>query len=115
MLEGPNVTCVRDLVSCMNSTSRPRLLRYPLLVADDQLRDALYRRMTQAGLGASRMYPAALPGIAGLGKIIDTGERYPNAERFARSILTLPTHAGVGARHLKAMETIIVQACADMS
>ena len=111
MLEGPGMACVMDLARGLSSGSRPRLLRYPLLIADSQLRDALYRRMKKAGLGASRMYPAPLPEIAGLGQVIDPGE-YPGAERFARSILTLPTHAGVGVRHIKAMETLIVQSCA---
>jgi dTDP-4-amino-4,6-dideoxygalactose transaminase len=112
MLEAAGLSCVLDLARALNGTGRPRLLRYPLLIADSQLRDVLHVRMQKAGLGVSRMYPAALPGIAGLEQVIAPGERYPGAERFARSILTLPTHAGVKKRHIQAMETIIVQSCA---
>jgi dTDP-4-amino-4,6-dideoxygalactose transaminase len=114
MLEGLSSTCVTDLARGLVRIGRPRLLRFPLLVADEHLRDTLYLRMKKAGLGASRMYPAPLPGIAGLGQVINPGaERYPGAEGFARSILTLPTHDGVEARHIKAMETLITQTCAD--
>jgi dTDP-4-amino-4,6-dideoxygalactose transaminase len=112
MLKAAGMACVLDLASALNSASQQRLLRYPLLIADSQLRDALHARMKKAGLGVSRMYPAALPGIAGLEQVVAPGERFPNAERFARSILTLPTHDRVETRHIRAMATIIVQSCA---
>jgi dTDP-4-amino-4,6-dideoxygalactose transaminase len=112
MLEGADMTCVKDLARGLGTDSQTRLLRYPLLISDHQRRDALYRRLKKAGLGVSRMYPAPLPGIPGLGRVIDPDERYPAAAGFARSILTLPTHEGVKARHITAMKTIISRSCA---
>ena len=70
------------------------LLRYPLLVEAD-LRGQLLDLFENHGLGASALYPAALPGIDGLGLLLPGQGPFPEAERFASRFLTLPTHAGV--------------------
>ena len=86
-----------------------RLLRYPLLITDSGLRERLYRRLRNSGLGVSKMYPNTLPHIPGLEKVFEENKRYPNAELFASGILTLPTHRGVNRHHVERMEKIFTQ------
>jgi dTDP-4-amino-4,6-dideoxygalactose transaminase len=78
---------------CKTPESR-RLLRYPLVV-DAVDRDPLYQALKRRGLGPSGMYPAALPGIPGLERLLEGQGPFPAAEVFATRILTLPTHNGV--------------------
>jgi len=73
---------------CGMPSSR-RLLRYPLLL-DRKVRDAVYTRLRQMGLGASCMYGAALPDIPGLEARLAGIGRFPMAREFAARVLTLP-------------------------
>jgi dTDP-4-amino-4,6-dideoxygalactose transaminase len=75
---------------CEVAVSRP-LLRYPLLL-DHGLRDTIYNRMKNNGLGASIMYPVILPSIAGLEHRLGPGNAFPAAQEFAARVLTLPVH-----------------------
>ena len=109
MLTRINAAAIVDLARLARGP-HARLLRYPLLVTDNSLRERLYRRLRNSGLGVSRMYPHALPDITGLEKIFSRNQRYPNAELFARAILTLPTHQGVTQHHVDKMEAIFMQA-----
>lgn len=88
-----------------------RLLRYPLLL-EVESRDRVYRKLKQAGLGVSVMYPTSLPRITGLAHILDNKQggneqSFPNAEMFASRILTLPTHLSVGEKDIKKMKVIL--------
>ena len=110
MLAQINAPKIIDLARLARASPHARLLRYPLLVTDGDLRAFLYRRLRDLGLGVSRMYPDTLPNIAGLEKIFEDHEDYPHAESFARSILTLPTHQGVTRHHVEKMGGIFLQA-----
>jgi dTDP-4-amino-4,6-dideoxygalactose transaminase len=77
-------------VVCEAPGTRP-LLRYPLLL-DIGVRDTVYNCMKNNGLGASIMYPAILPGIAGLEHRLGSGNAFPAAREFAARVLTLPVH-----------------------
>lgn len=72
-----------------------RLLRYPLLV-ESESRDQFYVRLQKRGLGSSLMYPQTLPNIPGLEALLSGQGSFPEAEAFAKRILTLPTHSRVG-------------------
>lgn len=101
-----------DLAHLSAQSTRLRLLRYPLLVTDADLRERLYFALRQAGLGVSRMYPVPLPEISGLSARLGDPGLYPQAQSFAGGLLTLPTHQGVRRRHVAKMEAIILQVCA---
>lgn len=88
----------------------PRLLRYPLLLSTEELRDRLFKALRRAGLGPSKMYEHTLPQIPGLTNVLRSQKHFPCADNFAQRILTLPTHAGVQKRHVQEMQRIIEQA-----
>jgi perosamine synthetase len=83
-------------------------LRFPLIFEDSADRDAAIFRFTSKGLGASTMYPLALPRIEKARDIMrmDLGP-FPGAEKVARGIVTLPTHAAVTEKYMDEMEKII--------
>ena len=109
MLARVNAAAIMDLAHLSQAKRHTRLLRYPLLITDSGLREHLYRRLRNSGLGVSKMYPNTLPHIPGLEKVFEKHERYPNAELFASRILTLPTHRGVGRHHVEKMEKIFMR------
>jgi len=82
-----------------------RMLRYPILV-DAGVRDALFQKLKQAGLGASIMYPASLPEIKGLVPLF-AGQEYPQARAFASTLITLPVHAGVRAKDVEKIAAVL--------
>ena len=98
-----------DLFSgCCEPGRVQRLLRYPVLAADQSLRDRLFQVLDREGLGVSKMYPASLPNIRGLESHLRVeGAAYPNAEAFARRILTFPVHSRVREIDLQRMHTCI--------
>jgi dTDP-4-amino-4,6-dideoxygalactose transaminase len=97
---------VVDLPGACGSPLNRRLLRYPLLL-DAAVRDRVYQRLKQAGLGPSIMYPSSLPKIVGVSGLLDEGLRFPNAENFAARILTLPTHLHVTEKDIDDMSAIL--------
>jgi dTDP-4-amino-4,6-dideoxygalactose transaminase len=103
-LDMPGIT---DLAATKGGNRQIRLLRYPLLFRDPARRDRVLRDLGAHGLGASGMYPAPLTDIAGLQGIFRGAGHFPHAANFARTLLTLPTHEGVGAEDVKAMEMIM--------
>lgn len=85
-----------------------KLIRYPLLVQDPEQRDSLYRRLMDAGLGASKMYQQPLNRIAGLEPQFQLQGCFSNAQTFADSLITLPVHPGVRERDFKALRRILL-------
>jgi dTDP-4-amino-4,6-dideoxygalactose transaminase len=103
--EGPAEGLIDLAEVCGVPPLRP-LLRYPLLV-DAPARDRVYRDLRRYGLGPSRMYPAALPDIPGLERILAGQGRFPAARAFAGRILTLPTHGRVRSGDIQKMRQVL--------
>jgi dTDP-4-amino-4,6-dideoxygalactose transaminase len=99
-----------DLPKVCGLSTQSRLLRYPLLVAGDQ-RDQLLHLFNKQGLGATGMYPSALPSISGLEGLLQDQGPFPVAADFARRIMTLPTHSRVRPRDVAAMGRILRDHC----
>jgi len=95
---------VVDLPAVCDMPGSNVLLRYPLLFAPD-IRDRLYNCMKEKGLGVSRLYPAALPDITGLGRYLAGAGDFPVARAFARRLLTLPVHSRVRDADITAIWT----------
>jgi len=97
---------VIDLSAVCEIPTNRRLLRYPLLV-NAKARDGFYAELRRRGLGSSGMYPATLPGIAGLRELLAGQGPFPAAEAFAARILTLPTHNRVGSADIAEIRRVI--------
>lgn len=108
MLANLKTTTVADLATACCGRNLPRLLRYPLRAATNELRESLIRRLNRVGLGPSRMYPAPLTEISGLNEILGQQQGlFPHAKDFADRILTLPTHPRVRLQDVEKIATII--------
>ena len=84
-------------------------LRLALMARDRAHRDALLRALGTQGFGQSAMYGAALPAIAGLPSVAATQGPFPNAERLAARLFTLPTHSFVHGE-IVARATAVIRA-----
>jgi len=72
-------------------TEYDRLNRLPVLISDLNIRERIYKELNSNGLGASKMYPTALPDIANVPKLF-SNQNYPQASKFSMHVLTLPVH-----------------------
>lgn len=95
-----------DLPAACGMRAGGRLLRYPILL-DREVCSRAHAAMRRAGLGSSRLYRRTLPAIGGIPDDIARQGGFPNAERFAESLLTLPTHNEVRARDIDRMIAIL--------
>ncbi|MHB8346837.1 MAG: DegT/DnrJ/EryC1/StrS family aminotransferase [Acidiferrobacterales bacterium] len=95
--------------ACGGDVPAARLLRYPILVGDPAMRRRLFRCFERRGLGVSTMYPSALPGVPGLEQLF-AGVPCPQAESFARRIITLPVHCRVRQSDLRRMRGCLAHA-----
>lgn len=95
-----------DLPRACNIPQHRRLLRYPLLVEPER-RDLLHARLQQQGLGASLMYPKALPEIPALAALLSAQGSFPAASAFAKKIITLPTHLQVSEADIEKIGEVI--------
>ena len=100
-----SIASVNNLPAICETSSKRRLLRYPILVNAGS-RDAIYQKLKQAGLGVSTMYPASLPEIEGLESCF-SGQYFPQAQAFASQLITLPVHAKVSARDIEKMAVLL--------
>jgi dTDP-4-amino-4,6-dideoxygalactose transaminase len=101
---------VIDLAKRMDMPAdRECLLRYPLLTRDRETRERALKSLRRAGLGGSSMYGAAMPNVPHIPEPVCSAGRFVHAETLADRLLTLPTHPGVGARHVEAMVGILRQ------
>ena len=107
MLADVTDNAISDLTSIRPNQPELTLLRYPVLVQSQRLRDHLLSDLTHAGLGCSRMYPRPLPEIDGIdGRFQGQGE-FPQAALFSQRLLTLPCHAAVTSSDIEAMRQVI--------
>ena len=93
--ESRTVAGLVDLPGRVFAGKIPRLSRYPILVSA-AARDRIHAELSRRGLGASLMYRATLPHIAGLEERLKGSRSFPGAEDFSRRLITLPVHDGVG-------------------
>lgn len=84
-------------------------LRLPIICASEQERDRLISAGTRAGLGFSVMYPSALNAVPQLRDRL-TPRAFPNAERLARCLLTVPVHPFVSANDVRLIAGVLQSA-----
>ena len=89
------------------SGSSPCYLRLPVLIAEPDLREEIYRELTQKGIGVSKMYPASIDEIPEVEPYLSEKTKpCLSAQRVAKEILTLPTHTLVTKKDLD--KTIVI-------
>ena len=84
-----------------------RLLRYPILLPNREVRDQVLQRLQRAGLGATALYGSALIDIDGVAAHVTVSGTLTGAKQFAERLLTLPTHAGVEPRDVQMMGELL--------
>ena len=94
------IDCGVQTLSDHCASRQKRLLRYPLLCPESDIRDRLLAQLNIAGLGASPMYAAAIDQIAGVDGLVIVPHALVNAKNFAGRFMTLPVHEQVTQAHL---------------
>ncbi|RJQ84710.1 MAG: aminotransferase DegT [Desulfobacteraceae bacterium] len=77
-------------------TCMPNLIRYPLYLEKNKVREALLNKSNRQGLGIMGAYPGAVTQIAQLQKEL-AGFDSVKAQQVARALVTLPTHSWMTA------------------
>ncbi|MGD8397049.1 MAG: DegT/DnrJ/EryC1/StrS family aminotransferase, partial [Candidatus Eiseniibacteriota bacterium] len=81
------------------SQTHASYLRFPVLVEEAACRAPLIAALRARGIAAGPLYPRPLHRVDELaGHGPDHGGRFPNAERLAECLLTLPTYPHVDDR-----------------
>jgi dTDP-4-amino-4,6-dideoxygalactose transaminase len=71
----------------------PAFTRFPVLIANSQLRSDVISALHAAGIGATGSYPSALCDVPEVAQHVpSTDQDLPGAREIARTIVTLPTH-----------------------
>lgn len=84
-----------------------RMLRFPILCRNREIRDELYSELQRSGLGASKMYQTPLLDIDGVNARVDSNTGNQNAVDFAGRLITLPVHEGVGGGQVVRLAKIL--------
>ena len=76
------------------------LLRMPLLFKNTSKRERFMAAANDSGLGASALYSEVLLGIQDVPDAALAQQAFTYAEKFSKSLLTMPTHSYVNESHL---------------
>lgn len=87
------------------------LIRFPILLPNEEMRDNVLRKTLKAGLGTSRFYPATLSSygkiLASVQNIDPTKKMLENAQSISKRIITLPTHSYVNNKDREKTKAIL--------
>jgi perosamine synthetase len=103
------VAALRRWVPSLNGEGARACIRLPLVCASKAERDRLYAASQRERLGFSLMYPTAISAIPALRNVLD-GRKFPNAERMAEQLLTVPVHPLVSSEDRQAIERLLTRA-----
>lgn len=96
-----------DLARLCESPPEKRLLRYCLLMPEHAQKESALARLSQHGLGASRLYPAPLNRLETVPTPLTRDGKYPAAADFSARLLTLPLHSDVTESDARKISRII--------
>lgn len=95
--------------AAFSPTACPGLVRFPLRIRDADRRKALLRECRDQGAGIAPAYPESLNRVAELKGEIPPQD-YPVAERCARELVTLPTHAFLARQDVAKIRRLLSRA-----
>ena len=84
-------------------------IRFPIKVSDRTKRDALLEESARKGTGVMAVYPKSINQLEELGLESAVFE-YPVAERYAREIVTLPTHEYLRPSDVESISLMLAKA-----
>ena len=100
ILTSVNNPQIIDLTALAKDNKQIRFLRYPILVKNPELKSEICHCLRKNGV--SLFYKKPLHLIKGVGNTLQKDNTiFPNAELFAQSLITLPTHSGVTIMDLR--------------
>ncbi|MDZ7761096.1 MAG: DegT/DnrJ/EryC1/StrS family aminotransferase [Desulfovermiculus sp.] len=88
---------LQPIPSASSISNIPPLLRYPVLVQNEFLRDALLKSSHKSGLGIMPSYPDSIDGIEQL-QTANDHQSFPGAKQCARRLVTFPVHGYVNQK-----------------
>lgn len=97
-----------ELVGADGAQGARNRLRLALLAPTREVRNALVRNLSAAGLGASEMYRRPLPEIENVPASIASQGPFPNASALADRLFTLPTHDLVDKNAINRADEIVL-------
>jgi dTDP-4-amino-4,6-dideoxygalactose transaminase len=97
-------SCDLQQLSSIKTERRKRLLRYPLLCENAELRDKLLEKFSGLGLGVSPFYQRQLVEIPQILPLVEVHGVLKNSSQFASRLLTLPTHEQVKSVHFSRLQ-----------
>ncbi len=92
----------------INLDCSPSLIRFPILIPNQSLREKLLCISEKRGFGFSLAYPDSLDKIPEI-IINDRVRDYPGASNIAKSILTLPVHSYVENKDIIHISNVIIK------
>lgn len=95
------------LISRPEEKGEPVYLRFPIMFADQSLREELFSLLNGYGLGVNKSYPTPLNRIEKFRPYLVSDKEYPGAEEVSTRILTLPTHPYVKPQEIDKIASLI--------
>ena len=86
--------------------SYPVFLRLPVIIEDKNLREKIFKKLNDKGLGVSKFYPTSLKEIKELKPYLKENSNLENSTYFAEHVITLPTHPLLKKRDIEEIRNI---------
>ena len=93
-------------LSAVSDQFNPNLLRFPVIIHEDSLRDKILRESNERGLGIMPTYPDSIDGIPELAGDFQ-GRNFPAAKEHAKKLITLPIHPFVTDKDISKIGLLI--------
>ena len=102
------ITQATQSTQVTQSTQLPDLIRFPIRINDQSLRNKILSQSNQNGLGIMPTYPGPINSIQEL-KNEFTGQDFPEAKETAHHLITLPVHSFVTENDKTRISALILQ------
>jgi dTDP-4-amino-4,6-dideoxygalactose transaminase len=107
-LNGNSKTQRTQAAQATQATQFPDLIRLPVRVDDQSLRNKILRQSEQNGLGIMPTYPDSIDGIQEL-KNEFKGQDFPKAKEVAHNLITFPIHPFVTEKDIAKITALLSQ------
>ena len=102
------VTQLTQATQATQVTQFPDLIRFPVRVDDQSLRNKILRESEHNGLGIMPTYPDSIDGIKEFQREFK-GQHFPKAKEAAHNLITLPIHSFVTEKNIAKITALLSQ------